>query len=623
MGGGGEVPQHLDNPISRSQIAIHWVVRLLVCLGYFLNITKSVLFPTQVLFFLGMLVDTLKCTFFVTDKRKAKLKRLKEVILNGRVTSLLTLQKFTGVCCSMILAIRASKLYTTACNKAISRAIKSNELMIPVCGELRDEIEYWKFLDTWTQPFPWLSECHVSLQISSDSSDYKWAAVYKSAGGDRSFSDFWSNEQITLPIMVKEALALKNALGSLNTQLIGKRIMAFVDNKSVVFAWTNQTSHNAHLNQVLKEIFQLTLQLNCSLDVTYVPSGSNPSDLPSRTLSKSDATISLRTWLYIQSQFGSHTIDMFSLDSNAMTDLKGNTLTHFTPFPSPLASGRVDAFAQSYSQDERYYAFPPFCLLPCVIKFIVEKAANVTLVFPWFDLLEPWHVMIFRYASSIIPIGYKHDKGVLLYPTKKGYQKDKFGLPWTLMAANFKFPTNPSPSHTCFGSLHRRPINHVPMLLVGDSMIRFLTDSHKDTRVVSVGGAKLLDALECLKCELDQVTVFVVVFHAGTNKVNKTYYPEASQMNRANQSLVQLDKSVLELQMKHRFSFVSSGCIYTRSVLVNKRIDTLNKSIRRLCEKCSFKYMDNSNISPDMLKDQVHLSAAGEKVLLQNLSDLI
>ena len=75
--------------------------------------------------------------------------------------------------------------------------------------------------------------------------------------------------------------------------------------------------------------------------------------------------------------------------------------------------------------------------------------------------------------------------------------------------------------------------------------------------------------------------------------------------------------------MKHRFSFVLSGCIYTRSVLVNKRIDTLNKSIRRLCEKCSFKYMDNSNISPDMLKDQVHLSAAGEKVLLQNLSDLI
>lgn len=154
-------------------------------------------------------------------------------------------------------------------------------------------------------------------------------------------------------------------------------------------------------------------------------------------------------------------------------------------------------------------------------------------------------------------------------------------------------------------------------------MIRFLTDSHKDTRVVSVGGAKLLDALECLKCELDQFTVFVVVFHAGTNNVTKTYYPEASQMNRANQSLVQLEKSVLELQMKHRFSFVLSGCIYTRSVLVNKRIDTLNKSIRRLCEKCSFKYMDNSNISPDMLKDQVHLSAAGEKVLLQNLSDLI
>ena len=335
-------------------------------LGYFLNLTKSVFVPTQIMIFLGMWVDTLQCSFLVTDKRKEKLRTIREAILRGTVTSLLTLQKFTGVCCSMILAIRASKLYTTACNRAISCAVRNNELIIPVCGELRDEVEFWKFLDTWTQPLPWLSECHVSLQIASDSSDYKWAAVYKATDGERAFSDFWSQEQLALPIMVKEALALKNALKSLGTKLIGQRIRALVDNNSVVFAWTNQTSRNSQLNAVLKEIFQLTLQHSCSLELTYVPSRSNPSDLPSRTLAKSDATITLRTWLFIQSQFGPHTVDMFSLDSNAMTDPKGTPLKHFTPFPTPLSFG-VDAFAQSYSSAERYYAFPPFCLLPGLI----------------------------------------------------------------------------------------------------------------------------------------------------------------------------------------------------------------------------------------------------------------
>ena len=619
---GGEVPKNLDDSYSRSQIAIHWAVRLFVCLGYYLNLSKSVFIPTQLLIFLGMWVDTVKRSFFVTDKRKAKLKRMRETILRGTVTSVLTLQKFTGICCSMILAIRASKLYTTACNRAISRATRNNELIIPVCGELRDEVEYWNFLDTWTQPFPWLSESHISLQIASDSSEYKWGAVYKSADDERSFSDFWSQDQLSFPIMVKEALALKNALNSLGTVLTGKRIMAFVDNKSVVFAWSNQTSRNSQLNTVLKEIFQFTLQYNCALEVTYIPSKSNPSDLPSRTLSKADATITSRTWLLIQSQFGPHTVDMFSLDSNAMTDLGGNKLRHFTPFPSPLSFG-VDALAQPYSATERYYAFPPFCLLPGLVKFIIDKAVNATLVFPWFDLLEPWHVLILRSARSIITVGYKHDKGVLLYPTKKGYQKDKRGLQWTLMAANFQFPKSAPVSHICSHLSGRRPANHVPVLFVGDSMIRFMTGMYEDTHVISIGGAKLLDSLECLRLELSRLDVFLVIFHAGTNNVNKAYYPEASQLDKASQSLVQLEKSVLELQKKHRFGFVFSSCIYTRSRLINKRIDTLNALIKQLCNRCSFKYIDNSNISPDLLKDQVHLSTPGEKTFLGNLSELL
>lgn len=94
----------------------------------------------------------------------------------------------------------------------------------------------------------------------------------------------------------------------------------------------------------------------------------------------------------------------------------------------------------------------------------------------------------------------------------------------------------------------------------------------------------MLDSLECLSVELEHCKVFAVIFHAGTNNVNKTYYPEDSQMIRANQSLVQLEKSVLDMQMKHRFCFVFSSCIYTRSMLINKCIDSLNESIGQLCD---------------------------------------
>ena len=44
-----------------------------------------------------------------------------------------------------------------------------------------------------------------------------------------------------------------------------------------------------------------------------------------------------------------------------------------------------------------------------------------------------------------------------------------------------------------------------------------------------------------------------------------------------------------------------------------------NNGIKDLCRRCSFRYIDNSNISIDMLKDQVHLNKTGENLLLQNL----
>ena len=437
----GKVEPSMDDSCTRSRIAIHWAVLLLVGLGYFLNISKSVLSPTPVLTFLGMIVDSIQCSFFITEKRRNKIKNTRDFLLRHSTASLLSIQKFAGLCISMVLAIPAAKLYTAACNKAISLAIRNKSTVVSINGDLREEIEYWKFLDEWNTPFPWLSERHSTLRLSTDSSDYKWGAVYHSGDCDLVFSDYWLENQKTMPIMVKEALALKFALCSLRSLITAKRIKAFIDFKPVIFAWLNQGSHNADLNRILKDIFQITLSSNCLLELEYVNTSLNPSDAASRSLSKSDATISLRTWLYIQYLFGEHFLDMFSLDSNGMKNSQGEQLQHFTPFPTPKTSG-VDAFAQKYDDKKKYLAFPPICLLPALVNFIIQEAIHVTLVFPVPDTLQPWHVLIMKYATLIYPVGYKHDKGVLLYPSKRGYLRDKYGLPWDLMAAHFHFPMN-------------------------------------------------------------------------------------------------------------------------------------------------------------------------------------
>ena len=56
----GYVPPNLNNPFMRAQVAIRYVVRFSVSLGYFLNIDKSIFLPTQSIVFLGMIIDSAK-----------------------------------------------------------------------------------------------------------------------------------------------------------------------------------------------------------------------------------------------------------------------------------------------------------------------------------------------------------------------------------------------------------------------------------------------------------------------------------------------------------------------------------------------------------------------------------
>jgi hypothetical protein len=228
----GYVPPNLDNPFMRAHVAIRYAVRYFVSLGYFLNIDKSTFLPIQSI---GNDNRFSQEIFFITEKRKQKMATLREIILSNKTCPVSLIQKFAGLCISMTLAIPGAKFYSSACNRTISKALLSNTV-VDVDTELREEVAYWQFLYKWSQPFPWLNERHDVLSISSDSSDYKWAAIYTSGHEKYEIADYWSDDVKESPIMIKEALALKNALSSYGSQIKNKRIETKVDNQAVVFA---------------------------------------------------------------------------------------------------------------------------------------------------------------------------------------------------------------------------------------------------------------------------------------------------------------------------------------------------------------------------------------------------
>ncbi|KAJ8309736.1 hypothetical protein KUTeg_011601 [Tegillarca granosa] len=305
--------------------SLYIVCNVLVRLGYFISLSKSVFEPSQVLRFLGMLVDSEKQSFLLPSDKRQRFASLRDNILNLDLVDLKTLQRFAGKCISFMLAVPAAKLYIREVNIAIGFASK-NSKKVKVSGSLRSEIQYWKFLDNWTGFIPWRQEKHLQICMATDASNFRWGAIINDV---QSCGDFFDSSDFR-PIHLKEATALLNTLVSIQDTIRNARVDVFVDNKAVVDAWEGQGSKSSALNNYIKAIFSVVQRQNVDLHLEYIPSAVNPADYESRRLSMQDCKLSSLAWKLVQDKFGPHSVDLMSTDSNAMVDGNGNLLKHYT-----------------------------------------------------------------------------------------------------------------------------------------------------------------------------------------------------------------------------------------------------------------------------------------------------
>ena len=302
---------------------------------------KSILLPRKVVPFLEFSSDSAREVFALLPHKKEKFLQLVRQVLAGTTVSILTLQRLVGKCVSLSLAVPAALLFTRAMNGAIGQ---SHRLVrpIPVQGLLKDEIAHWLFLENWDDPLPWRDERHVRLKIASDASGSGWGGCIVSPPPEVNITDYWTPQEQSWDICLKEAVALERTLLAVQDRVVNARVDALVDNMVVVQAWVHQGKRSLPLSRVLKSLFFTTVRLNLSLRLTYIPTDENPADGPSRRLSMGDWKLHPAIWQIVQDRFGGvsgHSCDFMALDSNAMTDGHGNVLPHFTPGPSPKSSG--------------------------------------------------------------------------------------------------------------------------------------------------------------------------------------------------------------------------------------------------------------------------------------------
>ncbi len=116
------------------------------------------------------------------------------------------------------------------------------------------------------------------------------------------------------------------------------------------------------LTYVIKKLFELSLKLNISLKLLYIPCNQNLADRPSRVLSDIDCSLSVDAWSRVESAFGPHTFNLMAVPLNVKRAKSGQILPFFSQYLCHELMG-VNVFSQYLLDGENYYVFPPFALI--------------------------------------------------------------------------------------------------------------------------------------------------------------------------------------------------------------------------------------------------------------------
>jgi hypothetical protein len=347
------------------------VIDLLCTLGLTINATKSVLVPTQRIFFLGFFWDTQTLTCHLPPEKLDNLQFWVKEALKKTLVTMHLLHRLNGIFNSTRLAVCNAR----ARYRGVQRMIldlyhneKDMTMEIPLSDWARNDLLFWANLR--------LEDCHLSfaripllptISLATDASDTGWGYILR--GLVR--KGVWPPSQKILPIAIREFLAVEKALHQNELLVKNQHISWQVDSQTVLLYWRNQggVSNVSLCKQVVKLL--LWCQERAIIMVPkWVRSQENlHPDLLSRGRDMPDWQLAPRVVKSIFAKFGLPQVDLMA------TARSTHLPQYYTTESNDREALQVDAMAQDWDQFGKNYIFPPEPLLPRVL----EKIASCSL----------------------------------------------------------------------------------------------------------------------------------------------------------------------------------------------------------------------------------------------------
>ena len=245
-------------------------------LGFTIHPGKSHLTPSQIMPFLGFVINSVSMTVALTTEKKLKLVALIEAILNKNKVPIRELATIIGKFVSSLPGSLYGPLYYRTLELEKNEALKRNrgnyESLTTISENAKNELLWWlNNIPTMSAPIQWPP---ITSEMSTDASGkIGWGA---SVLGTLPTGGAWAHEQLHLHINVKEMLGILYGLRSFVEILKGQHVRVLCDNTTAVHVVNKMgTTRSPSCNAMAKEIWEFCRENDMFITCAFIPGKEN------------------------------------------------------------------------------------------------------------------------------------------------------------------------------------------------------------------------------------------------------------------------------------------------------------------------------------------------------------
>ena len=404
---------YLEDSYTECEEATLRAIQLFVSLGFKIHPEKSVIIPTQVLEFLGFILNSILMLVTLTNKKAVKILQLCQTFsLPNKRFTIREVASFLGTLVSSFPGVEFGPLHYRHIEVDKEANLKLNQgnfdSFMTLSHDSLEEIHWWSanILTASRRIF----HSSPDVVVYTDASQMGWGAHIKPGNNT---SGIWSKSESSGHINYLELLAVKLALSSLLDARNNIHVRVMSDNNTAV-SYINSMGgcRSLECNSVAKDIWDWAIDKDIWLSAAHIPGSSNiDADQLSRNLNLDlEWMLSAPIFQRIVALFGKPDIDLFASRLNAQVK------DYVSWKPHPMAKF-VDAFTIDWSQFF-FYAYPPFCLVSrCVQKIIHDQASGILVIPLW--TTQPYFTAVLSLLTET-PRVFNASVQNLIHPTLDG-----------------------------------------------------------------------------------------------------------------------------------------------------------------------------------------------------------